>query len=152
MFKNGMDMLLTRAKTSTPSETSTSSREADLPDGCDNPDQAKKLYHDARSWVAELRGRTEPPAYPLRTLMNVVNVADLLRDNYPEGAYNLEDALKELELEPGGLSEEMQKCLGRVALAIHNFYHPKTGTAPAKTIMEQFNQQNLPIQDDDILK
>ena len=49
MFKNGMDMLLTRAKTSTPSETSTSPWEVDLPDGCDNPDQAKKLYHDARS-------------------------------------------------------------------------------------------------------
>ena len=84
--------------------------------------------------------------------MNVVNVADLLREEYPEEAYALEDALKELELEPGELSKEMQKCLGRVALAIHNFYHPKTGTAPAKTIMEQFNQQNLPIQDDDILK
>ena len=152
MFKNGMDMLLTRAKTSTPSETSTSSWEVDLPDGCDNPDQAKKLYHDARSWVAELRGRTKPPAYPLRTLMNVVNVADLLRDNYPEGAYNLEDALKELELEPGELSKDMRRCLGQIALAIHNFYHPKTNAAPAKTIMEQFNQQNLPIRDDIILQ
>ena len=123
-----------------------------LPAGCNDPDQAEELYHDARSWVAELRGRTEPPAYPLRTLMNVVNVADLIRDNYPEGAYNLEDALKELELEPGELSKEMQKCLGRVALAIHNFYHPKTDATPAKTIMEQFNQQNLPIRDDIILR
>ena len=145
MFKNGMDMLLTR------DETPTSSWEVDLPDGCDNPDQAKELYHDARSWVAELRGRTEPPAYPLRTLMNVVNVADLIREKYPEEAYALEDALKELELEPGELSKEMQKCLGRVALAIHNFYHPKTDAAPAKTIMEQFNQQNLPVEDDIIL-
>lgn len=145
MFKNGMDTLLTRDK------TPTSSWEVDLPDGCDNPDQAKELYHDARSWVAELRGRTEPPAYPLRTLMNVVNVADLIREKYPEEAYALEDALKELELEPGELSKEMQKCLGRVALAIHNFYHPKTDAAPAKTIMEQFNQQNLPVEDDIIL-
>ena len=145
MFKNGMDTLLTRDK------TPTSSWEVDLPDGCDNPDQANKLYHDARSWVAELRGRTEPPAYPLRTLMNVVNVADLIREKYPEEAYALEDALKELELEPGELSKEMQKCLGRVALAIHNFYHPKTDAAPAKTIMEQFNQQNLPVEDDIIL-
>ena len=146
MFKNGMDTLLTRDKTPTPS-----SWEISLPDRCDDPDQAKKLYHDARSWVAELRGRTEPPAYPLRTLMNVVNVADLIRDKYPEEAYALEDALKELELEPGELSKEMQKCLGRVALAIHNFYHPKTDAAPAKTIMEQFNQQNLPVEDDIIL-
>ena len=45
----------------------------------------------------------------------------------------------------------MQKCLGRVTLAIYNFYHPKTDTAPAKTIMEQFNQQNLPVEDDTIL-
>ncbi len=146
MFKNGMDTLLTRDKTPTPS-----SWEISLPDSCDDPDQANKLYHDARSWVAELRGRTEPPAYPLRTLMNVVNVADLIRDKYPEEAYALEDALKELELEPGELSKEMQKCLGRVALAIHNFYHPKTDAAPAKTIMEQFNQQNLPVEDDIIL-
>ena len=146
MFKNGMDTLLTRDK------TPTSSWEVDLPDGCDNPDQAKELYHDARSWVAELRGRTEPPAYPLRTLMNVVNVADLIREKYPEEAYALEDALKELELEPGELSKEIQKCLGRVALAIHNFYHPKTDAAPAETIMKQFNQQNLPIQDDIILQ
>lgn len=123
-----------------------------MPDSCDNPDQAKELYHDARSWVAELRGRTEPPAYPLRTLMNVVNVADLIRDKYPEEAYALEDTLKELEFEPGELSKEMQKCLGRVALAIHNFYHPKTDATPAKTIMEQFNQQNLPIRDDIILR
>ncbi|QCT40482.1 hypothetical protein FBF24_01060 [Candidatus Saccharibacteria bacterium oral taxon 488] len=79
-------------------------------------------------------------------------MADLIRDNYPERAYNLEDALKELELEPGELSKEMQKCLGRVALAIHNFYHPKTDAAPAETIMKQFNQQNLPIQDDIILQ
>ena len=141
-----MDTLLTRDKTPTPSSWKMS-----LPDHCDDPDQAKKLYHDARSWVAELRGRTEPPAYPLRTLMNVVNVADLIRDKYPEEAYALEDALKELELEPGELSKEMQKCLGRVALAIHNFYHPKTDAAPAKTIMEQFNQQNLPVEDDIIL-
>lgn len=146
MFKNGMDTLLTRDKTPTPS-----SWEISLPDSCDDPDQANKLYHDARSWVAELRGRTEPPAYPLRTLMNVVNVADLIREKYPEEAYALEDALKELELEPGELSKEMQKCLGRVALAIHNFYHPKTDAAPAKTIMEQFNQQNLPVEDDIIL-
>jgi hypothetical protein len=146
MFKNGMDMLPTRAKTSTPSW------EVDLPNGCDNPDQAKELYHDARSWVAELRGRPEPPAYPLRTLMNVVNVADLIREEYPEEACVLEDALKELALEPGELSKEMQKRLGRVALAIHNFYHPKTDATPAKTIMEQFNQQNLPIQDDIILQ
>lgn len=146
MFKNGMDTLLTRDKTPTPS-----SWEISLPDSCDDPDQANKLYHDARSWVAELRGRTEPSAYPLRTLMNVVNVADLIRDKYPEEAYALEDALKELELEPGELSKEMQKCLGRVALAIHNFYHPKTDAAPAKTIMEQFNQQNLPVEDDIIL-
>ena len=146
MFKNGMDTLLTRDKTPTPS-----SWEISLPDSCDDPDQANKLYHDARSWVAELRGRTEPPAYPLRTLMNVVNVADLIRDKYPEEAYALEDALKELELEPGELSKEMQKCLGRVALAIHNFYHPKTDAAPAKTIMEQFNQQNLLVEDDIIL-
>ena len=145
MFKNGMDRLLTR------DETPTSSWEVGLPDGCDNPDQAKELYHDARSWVAELRGRTEPPAYPLRTLMNVVNVADLIREKHPEEAYALEDALKELELEPGELSKEMQKCLGRVALAIHNFYHPKTDAAPAETIMEQFNQQNLPVEDDIIL-
>lgn len=146
MLKTGMDTLLTKDKTPTPS-----SWEMSLPDHCDDPNQAKGLYHDARSWVAELRGRTEPPAYPLRTLMNVVNVADLLRDNYPEGAYTLEDALKELELEPGELSKEMQRCLGRVTLAIHNFYHPKTGTAPAKTIMEQFNRQNLPVEDDIIL-
>ena len=122
-----------------------------LPDRCDGPDQANKLYHDARSWVAELRGKAEHQTYPLRTLMNVVNVADLIRQEYPEEAYALEDALKELELEPGELSKEMQKCLGRVALAIHNFYHPKTDAAPAKTIMEQFNQQNLPVEDDIIL-
>lgn len=83
--------------------------------------------------------------------MNVVNVTDLLREEYPEEAYALEDALKELELEPGGLSKEMQRRLGRVTLAIHNFYHPKTDAAPAKTIMEQFNQQNLPVEDDIIL-
>lgn len=152
MLKTGMDTLLTRDETPTPPETSTSSWEMSLPDHCDDPNQAKGLYLDARSWVAELRGRTEPPAYPLRTLMNVVNVADLLRDKYPEEAYALEDALKELELEPGELSKEMQKCLGRVALAIHNFYHPKTDAAPAETIMKQFNQQNLPVRDDIILK
>lgn len=83
--------------------------------------------------------------------MNVVNVADLIRDNYLERAYTLEDALKELELEPGELSKDMQKCLGQIALAIHNFYHPKTDAVPAKTIMEQFNQQNLPVEDDIIL-
>ena len=141
-----MDTLLTRDKTPTPS-----SWEISLPDGCDDPNQAKGLYRDARSWVAELRGEAEYQTYPLRTLMNVVNVADLLREEYPEEAYALEDALKELELEPGELSKEMQKCLGRVALAIHNFYHPKTDAAPAKTIMEQFNQQNLPVEDDIIL-
>ena len=146
MFKNGINTLLTKDKTPTPSW------EVELPAGCDDPDQAKELYHDARSWVAELRGKAEYQTYPLRTLMNVVNVADLLRDNYPERAYNLEDALKELELEPGELSKEMQRCLGRVALAIHNFYHPKTDAAPAETIMKQFNQQNLPIQDDIILQ
>lgn len=147
MFKNGMDTLLTRDKTPTPS-----SWEISLPDRCDDPDQANKLYHDARSWVAELRGRTEPPAYPLRTLMDVVNAADLLREKYPEEAYALEGALKELERKPGGLSKEMQKRLGRVTLAIYNFYHPKTDATPAKTIMEQFNQQNLPVQDDIILQ
>ncbi len=147
MFKNGMDTLLTRDKTPTPS-----SWEISLPDSCDDPDQANKLYHDARSWVAELRGEAEYQTYPLRTLMNVVNVADLLREEYPEEAYALEDALKELELEPGELSKEMQKCLGRVALAIHNFYHPKTDAAPAEIIMKQFNQQNLPIRDDIILQ
>ena len=147
MLKTGMDTLLTKDKTPTPS-----SWEMSLPDHCDDPNQAKGLYHDARSWVAELRGRTEPPAYPLRTLMNVVNVADLLREKYPEEAYALEDALKELELEPGELSKEMQRCLGRVTLAIHNFYHPKTDAVPAKTIIEQFNQQNLPVRDDIILK
>ena len=78
-------------------------------------------------------------------------MTDLLREEYPEEAYALEDALKELELEPGGLSKEMQRRLGRVTLAIHNFYHPKTDAAPAKTIMEQFNQQNLPVEDDIIL-
>ena len=134
MFKNGMDTLLTRDKTPTPSSWKMS-----LPDHCDDPDQAKKLYHDARLWVAELRGKAEYQTYPLRTLINVVNVTDLLREEYPEEAYALEDALKELELEPGGLSREVQRRLGRVTLAIHNFYHPKTDAAPAKTIMEQFN-------------
>lgn len=128
-----------------------SSWEVDLPDGCDDPDRAKELYHNAHSWIEELRSGTEPPAYPLHTLMSVVNVADLLREKYPEEAYALEDALKELELEPGELSKEMQRRLGRVTLAIHNFYHPKTNAAPAKTIMEQFNQQNLPVEDDIIL-
>lgn len=141
-----MDTLLTRDETLTPSW------KVKLPAGCNDPDQAEELYHDAHLWIAELRGKTEPPAYPLRTLMNVVNVADLIRDNYPERAYNLEDALKELELEPGELSKEMQKCLGQIALAIHNFYHPKTDAVPAKTIIEQFNRQNLPVKDDDILK
>lgn len=147
MFKTGMDTLLTRDKTPTPS-----SWEMSLPDHCDDPNQAKGLYLDARSWVAELRGEAEYQTYPLRTLMNVVNVADLLREKYPEEAYALEDALKELELEPGELSKEMQRCLGRVTLAIHNFYHPKTDAVPAKTIIEQFNQQNLPIRDDIILQ
>lgn len=147
MLKTGMDTLLTRDKTPTPS-----SWEMSLPDHCDDPNQAKGLYLDARSWVAELRGEAEYQTYPLRTLMNVVNVADLLREKYPEEAYALEDALKELELEPGELSKEMQRCLGRVTLAIHNFYHPKTDAAPAKTIIEQFNQQNLPIRDDIILQ
>ncbi|QJU04827.1 hypothetical protein FBF32_01055 [Candidatus Saccharibacteria bacterium oral taxon 488] len=142
-----MDTLLTRDKTPTPS-----SWEMNLPDRCDDPNQAKGLYHNAHSWIEELRGRTEPPAYPLRTLMNVVNATDLLREEYPEEAYALEDALKELELEPGELSKEMQKCLGRVTLAIHNFYHPKTDAAPAEIIMKQFNQQNLPIRDDIILQ
>ena len=64
MLKTDMDTLLTRDKTPTPS-----SWEVDLPDRCDDPNQAKGLYLDARSWVAELRGRTEPPAYPLRTLI-----------------------------------------------------------------------------------
>ena len=149
MFK---DTLLTRNETPTPPETSTSSWEVDSPDGCDDPGQAKKLYHNAHSWIEELRSRTEPPAYPLRALMDVVNVADLLREKYPEEAYALEDALKELERKPGGLSKEMQKRLGRVTLAIYNFYHPKTDATPAKTIMEQFNQQNLPVQDDIILQ
>lgn len=103
MFKNGINTLLTKDKTPTPSW------EVELPAGCNDPDQAKELYHNAHLWIAELRSRTEPPAYPLRTLMNV---ADLLRDNYPEGAYTLEDALKELELEPGELSKDTQKCLG----------------------------------------
>lgn len=147
MLKTGMDTLLTRDKTPTPS-----SWEMNLPNSCDDPNQAKGLYHDARSWVAELRGEAEYQTYPLRTLMNVVNVADLLREEYPEEAYALEDALKELELEPGELSKEMQKCLGRVTLAIHNFYHPKTDAAPAEIIMKQFNQQNLPIRDDIILQ
>lgn len=146
MFKDSIPTVLETGEAAT-----ISSWEVYLPDGCDDPDQAKELCHDARSWVAELRGRTEPPAYPLRTLMNVVNVADLLRDKHPEKAHILEDALKELELEPGELSKEMQRCLGRVTLAIHNFYHPKTDAAPAKTIMEQFNQQSLPIEDDIIL-
>lgn len=147
MLKTGMDTLLTRDKTPTPS-----SWEMNLPDRCDDPNQAKGLYHNAHSWIEELRGRTEPPAYPLRTLMNVVNATDLLREEYPEEAYALEDALKELELKPGELSKEMQKCLGRVTLAIHNFYHPKTDAAPAEIIMKQFNQQNLPIRDDIILQ
>lgn len=146
MFKNGIDTLLTRAK------TSTSSWEVDLPSCYDNPDQAKELYHDARSWVAELRGRTEPPVYPLRTLMNVVNVADLLRDKHPWRAHRLENKLKRLTRHPDRLSRDMPRSLGRIILAINRFYHPKTDAAPAKTIMEQFNQQNLPIRDDIILR
>lgn len=147
MFKTGMGTLLTRDKTPTPA-----SWEMSLPDRCGGPDQTKKLYRDARLWVAELGGEAKQQTYPLRTLMNVVNVADLIREKYPEEAYALEDALKELERKPGGLSKEMQKRLGRVTLAIYNFYHPKTDATPAKTIMEQFNQQNLPVRDDIILK
>lgn len=107
----------------------TPSWEVELPASCNDPDQAEELYHNAHLWIAELRS-----------------------SNYPERAYNLEDALKELELEPGELSKDMRRCLGQIALAIHNFYHPKTNAAPAKTIMEQFNQQNLPIRDDIILQ
>lgn len=147
MLKTGMDTLLTRDKTPTPS-----SWEVDLPDSCDDPDQAKELCHDARSWVAELRGRTEPPAYPLRTLMNVVNVADLIRDKHPWRARRLENRLKRLARHPDRLSRDVPRSLGRVILAINRFYHPKTDAAPAKTIIEQFNQQNLPIRDDIILQ
>lgn len=147
MFKTGMDTLLTRDKTPTPS-----SWEISLPDSCDGPNQAKKLYHDARSWVAELRGKAEYQTYPLRTLMNVVNVADLLHDKHPWRARRLENKLKRLSRHPDRLSGGISpRSLGRVVLAINRFYHPKTGTAPAKTIMEQFNQQNLPIRDDIIL-
>lgn len=129
-----------------------SSWEVDLPDDCDDSDQVKKLYHNAHSWIEELRGRTESPAYPLRTLMNVVNVADLLRDKHPWRARRLENKLKRLSRHPDRLSRGISpRSLGRVVLAINRFYHPKTGTAPAKTIMEQFNQQNLPIRDDIIL-
>ena len=130
----------------------TPSWEVELPASCDDPDQAKELYHDARSWVAELRGRTEPPAYPLRTLMNVVNVADLIRDKHPWRARRLENRLKRLARHPDRLSRYTPRSLGRVILAINRFYHPKTNAAPAKTIMEQFNQQNLPIRDDIILQ
>jgi len=147
MFKDSIPTALETGEAAT-----ISSWEVVLPDGCDDPDQAKELYHNAHSWIEELRGGTEPSAYPLRTLMDVVNAADLLREKYPEEAYALEGALKELERKSGGLSKEMQKRLGRVALAIHNFYHPKTDAAPAKTIMEQFNQQNLPVEDDIILQ
>jgi hypothetical protein len=147
MLKTDMDTLLTRDKTPTPS-----SWEVDLPDRCDDPNQAKGLYLDARSWVAELRGRTEPPAYPLRTLMNVVNVADLLRDKHPWRARRLENRLKRLARHPDRLSRDIPRSLGRVVLAINRFYHPKTSTTPAETIMKQFNQQNLPVRDDIILK
>lgn len=123
-----------------------------LPDRCDGPDQANKLYHDVRSWVAELRGKAEHQTYPLRTLMNVVNVADLIRDKHPWRARRLENKLKRLARHPDRLSRDMPRSLGRIILAINRFYHPKTDAAPAKTIMEQFNQQNLPIQDDIILQ
>ena len=134
MFK---DTLLTRDETPTPPETSTSSWEVDLPSCYNNPTQAKELYHDARSWVAELRGRTEPPAYPLRTLMNVVNVADLIRDKHPWRARRLEDKLKRLARHPERLSRDTPRSLGRVILAINRFYHPKTGAAPAEAVMKQ---------------
>ena len=147
MFKNGMDTLLTRDKTPTPS-----SWEISLPDSCDDPDQANKLYHDARSWVAELRGKAEYQIYPLRTLMNVVNVADLIRDKHPWRARRLENKLKRLARHPDRLSRDMPRSLGRIILAINRFYHPKTDATPAKTIMKQFNQQNLPLRDDNILQ
>lgn len=134
------------------SKALTPSWKVKLPAGCDDPVQAKELYHDARSWVAELRGRTEPPVYPLRTLMNVVNVADLLRDKHPWRARRLENRLKRLARHHDRLSRDTPRSLGRVILAINRFYHPKTNAAPAKTIMEQFNQQNLPIRDDIILQ
>lgn len=146
MFKNGTNTLLTKDETPTPSW------EVELPAGCNDPDQAEKLYHDAHLWIAELRGKTEPPAYPLRTLMNVVNVADLIRDKHPWRARRLENKLKRLTRHPDRLSRDTPRSLGRVILAINRFYHPKTNAAPAKTIMEQFNQQNLPIRDDIILQ
>ena len=147
MFKNGMDMLLTRDETPTPS-----SWEMSLPDRCDGPDQANKLYHDARSWVAELRGKAEHQTYPLHTLMNVVNVADLIRDKHPWRARRLENKLKRLARHPDRLSRDMPRSLGRIILVINRFYHPKTDAAPAETIMKQFNQQNLPLRDDIILQ
>jgi len=147
MLKTGMDTLLTRDKTPTPS-----SWEISLPDRCDDPDQAKKLYHDTRSWAAELRGKAEYQTYPLRTLMNVVNVADLIRDKHPWRARRLENKLKRLARHPDRLSRDMPRSLGRIILAINRFYHPKTDATPAKTIMEQFNQQNLPLRDDIILQ
>lgn len=147
MFKDSTPTLLAKDKASPPF-----SWEMNLPDHCDDPDQAKKLYHNAHSWIEELRSKTEPPAYPLRTLMNVVNVADLLRDKHPWRTRRLENKLKRLSRHPDRLSGGISpRSLGRVVLAINRFYHPKTGTAPAKTIMEQFNQQNLPIRDDIIL-
>lgn len=127
MFKNGMDMLLTRDETPTPS-----SWEMSLPDRCDGPDQANKLYHDARSWVAELRGKAEHQTYPLHTLMNVVNVADLIRDKHPWRARRLENKLKRLARHPDRLSRDMPRSLGRIILAINRFYHPKTDAAPAE--------------------
>mgnify|MGYP006978659470 FL=1 len=84
--------------------------------------------------------------------MNVVNVADLIRDKHPWRARRLENKLKRLARRPDRLSRDMPRSLGRIILAINRFYHPKTDAAPAKTIMEQFNQQNLPIQDDIILQ
>lgn len=147
MLKNGMDTLLTRDETPT-----TSSWEVDLPDRCDDPDQAKELYHNAHSWIEELRSGTEPPAYPLRALMNVVNVADLIRDKHPWRARRLENKLKRLARHPDRLSRDMPRSLGRIILAINRFHHPKTNATPAKTIMEQFNQQNLPLRDDIILQ
>ena len=130
----------------------TSSWEVDLPDRCDDPDQAKELYHNAHSWIEELRSGTEPPAYPLRALMNVVNVADLIRDKHPWRARRLENKLKRLARHPDRLSRDMPRSLGRIILAINRFHHPKTNATPAKTIMEQFNQQNLPLRDDIILQ
>lgn len=147
MFKDSTPTLLAKDRASPPF-----SWEMNLPDHCDDLDQAKKLYHNAHSWIEELRSKTEPPAYPLRTLMNVVNVADLLRDKHPWRARRLENKLKRLARHPERLSRDTPRSLGRVILAINRFYHPKTGAAPAEAVMKQFNQQNLPLRDDIILK